>query len=250
MSDRPLLLRIRDLAFTYPDGTKALRGVNLAVTRGERLAVLGPNGAGKTTLLLSLLGVLAAEGTVEVDGITLGPDTFGQVRRAIGLVFQDAHDQLFMSTVGDDVAFGPANAGLSGAALEDRVVSALTAVDLVGERSRVPHHLSGGESRRAAIASVLSMEPELLVFDEPTANLDPRGRRQLGELVMSLDATVIVVSHDLPFALRVCNRSVILDKGRIVADAPTRELFGDGALLDRHSLELPYGFDPDTITSS
>ncbi|MPZ53858.1 MAG: ATP-binding cassette domain-containing protein [Acidimicrobiia bacterium] len=241
------LLRLADLTFSYADGTEALCGVDLSLASGERVAVLGPNGAGKTTLLLAMVGVVEADGDVEIDGIRLGPDTIADVRRLIGLVFQDTDDQLFMPTVGEDVAFGPANSGLSGEALEHRVLSAMQAVDIADHRSRVPHHLSSGEARRAAIATVLSMKPKLLAFDEPTANLDPKGENELGELLLDLDTTVLVVTHDLPFALRVCERSVILDEGRVVADGATSEILADAELLRRHRLELPYGFDPGSV---
>lgn len=236
------LLEVEDLAYTYPDGTRALMGVSFSVAEGERVALLGPNGAGKTTLLLVLIGIVEAQsGEVRVGGVTLEPETYPEVRRRIGVVFQDPDDQLFMPTVGDDVAFGPANLGWRGADLDARVAAALATVGLADVADRAPHHLSFGQRRRAAIATVLSMEPELLVLDEPTSNLDPQARRELADLLRRLELTTLVVTHDLLYALDLCERSVILDQGRIVADGPTRTLLSDTALLAAHRLELPRG---------
>lgn len=229
----------------YPDGREALRGIDLTVTASERLGVIGPNGAGKTTLALHTNGVLqAAEGSVFVGGVELNPDSQAEIRRRVGLVFQDSNDQLFMPTVAEDVAFGPANLGLSGAALDQRVVEALTAVDAGDLAKRPPHHLSGGERRRAALATVLSMHPELIVFDEPSSGLDPAGRRDLIETLADLPVTQLVITHDLPFVLEVCDRVVILDEGRVVADGATVEILADDELLARHRLEMPYAIDP------
>jgi cobalt/nickel transport system ATP-binding protein len=236
-------LVVRDLRYAYPDGRRALDGVDLVVAPGERVAVLGPNGAGKTTLVLHLNGTLtAASGTIEVGGVPVEKATLKEVRRRVGLVFQDPDDQLFMPTVYDDVAFGPANLGLRHEALTARVDAALDAVGLPGFGDRAPHHLSLGQKRRAAVATVLAMEPDLLVLDEPTANLDPAARRELATVLTALDLTTLVVTHDLPYALELCPRSVILAAGRIVADGPTRELLGDAELLAAHRLELPFGF--------
>jgi len=236
-------LVVRDLRYTYPDGRQALAGVDLAVAPGERVAVLGPNGAGKTTLVLHLNGTLeASAGTVEIGGVAVAKATLKEVRRRVGLVFQDPDDQLFMPTVYDDVAFGPAHLGLRHDALTARVEAALDAVGLPGLGDRAPHHLSLGQKRRAAVATVLAMEPDVLVLDEPTANLDPAARRELATVLTALDLTTLVVTHDLPYALELCPRSVILAEGRIVADGPTRELLADAALLAAHRLELPYGF--------
>ena len=239
---RPVL-DVRGLAFAYPDGHQALYGVDLHIHRGERVALLGPNGAGKTTLVLHLNGILeAGAGSVAVSGLPVVPGNHLEIRRRVGIVFQDPDDQLFMPTVRDDVAFGPANLGLRGDELAARVEAALTAVDMVEYADRPPHHLSYGQRRRVAIATVLAMEPEILVLDEPSSNLDPTSRRELGELVSSLDVTVLMVTHDLPFALQLCERSVVLSEGVVAADGPTRELLGDSSLLRRHRLELPWGF--------
>jgi cobalt/nickel transport system ATP-binding protein len=241
-------LSVGGLTFTYPDGTKAVNGVDLEIETGERVAVLGPNGAGKTSLLLLLIGVLEAQaGSIEIGGLRLESVSLAEIRRRLGLVFQDPDDQLFMPTVEEDVAFGPANLGLRGPELRTRVNEALEAVGEVGLAERAPHHLSGGERRRVSIATVLAMNPEILVLDEPTSNLDPAGRRELVALLGSLRASQVVVTHDLPFALELCPRAVILDGGRVVADGPTPVLMADRELMIRHRLELPYGFDPANI---
>jgi cobalt/nickel transport system ATP-binding protein len=261
MTDAPLAgevpsLRVRDVHYTYPDGQVALRGVNLTIARGERVALLGPNGAGKTTLVLHLNGILHSgghghanhsgqTGSVEVAGLTVDPSdrrTLAEIRRRVGIVFQDPDDQLFMPTVAEDVAFGPANLGLRGAELAQRVDEALAAVGMSEHRDRAPHHLSFGQRRRVAVATVLAMRPEILVLDEPSSNLDPASRRELAEILLRLPVTMLMVTHDLPYALQLCPRSVILDNGVIVADGDTRSLLADAELLARHRLELPYGF--------
>jgi cobalt/nickel transport system ATP-binding protein len=241
-------IETKALRFAYPDGTAVLDGVDLSVGAGERVALLGPNGAGKTTLVLLLIGVLRASGgRIRIGGVELTDDTLDEMRRRVGLVFQDPDDQLFMPTVGQDVAFGPANFGLRGVSLAERVAWALRAVGEEHLIERAPHHLSGGERRRVAIATVLAVESEILVLDEPTSNLDPAGRRELVGLLTGLPATQLVVTHDLPFALELCPRAVIMDRGRIVADGATFDLLSDRALMSRHRLELPYGFDPANI---
>jgi cobalt/nickel transport system ATP-binding protein len=244
----PPALRIAGLHFAYPDGSVALGGVDLTVAPGERVALLGPNGAGKTTLVLHLNGILhGGAGTVEVAGTPVDPrDRAGvaEIRRRVGIVFQDPDDQLFMPTVAEDVAFGPANLGVRGDELRARVDEALAAVDMAAHRDQVPHHLSFGQRRRVAVATVLAMRPEVLVLDEPSSNLDPASRRELARIIESLPVTVLMVTHDLPYALELCPRSVILDAGRIVADGATRNLLADRELLAAHRLELPFGFDP------
>jgi cobalt/nickel transport system ATP-binding protein len=241
----PAALAIRDLRFAYLDGRRVLDGVNLDVAAGERVAVLGPNGAGKTTLMLHVNGILAPqEGSVAVGGTIVEPATVRAIRRRVGLVFQDPDDQLFSPTIGEDVAFGPANYGLRGEELARRVAASLGQVGLAGAEDRPPQRLSLGERRRAAIATILSMDVDVIVLDEPTSNLDPTARRELTQTLDSLPATIVVVTHDLPYALELCPRSVILDGGRIVADGQTSTLLGDVELLRRHRLELPWGFDP------
>jgi cobalt/nickel transport system ATP-binding protein len=238
-------LAVRGLAYAYPDGHQALFGVDLTVERGERVALLGPNGAGKTTLVLHLNGILGGGvGTVEVAGLPVAKANLAEIRRKVGIVFQDPDDQLFMPTVREDVAFGPAAAGVRGAELEAVVMKALARVGMEAYADRPPHHLSFGQRRRVAVATVLAMEPEILVLDEPSSNLDPASRRELADILRSLDVTVLMVTHDLPYALELCPRSVVLSEGVIAADAPTRELLADEELMRRHRLELPFGFDP------
>lgn len=241
-------LAVEGLAFAYPDGHQALFGVSLAVARGERVAVLGPNGSGKTTLVLHLNGTLGAvaggtgSGRIAVGGLSLTRAALPEIRRRVGLVFQDPDDQLFMPTVGRDVAFGPRNLGLGADETERRVREALDAVGLSGFEDRVPHHLSFGEKRRAALAGVLATDPEVLVLDEPSSNLDPAARRDLAAIIRSLGLATVMVTHDLPYAAELCSRAVILDAGRVVADGPIHELLRDSELLAEHRLELPYGF--------
>jgi cobalt/nickel transport system ATP-binding protein len=238
-------LEVRSLRYSYPDGTEALSGVSLSVEAGERVALIGPNGAGKTTLVLHLIGLLERDGgEVTVGGIALSKETAREVRRRVGVVFQDPDDQLFMTTVRQDVEFGPANHGVTGAELGDRVASALEAVGLAHAADRAPHHLSVGERRRAAIATVLAMEPEVVVLDEPSANLDPEGRESLAELLSGLGQTILMITHDLPYAAEVCDRALVMNAGRIVADGPIDRVLSDENLLAANRLRLPKGFGP------
>jgi len=242
------VLEVSGLAYAYPDGHQALYGVDLSLARGERVSLLGPNGAGKTTLVLHLNGILeAGQGSVEVSGVRVTKQTIADVRRQVGLVFQDPDDQLFMPKVADDVAFGLANMGIKGSELTDRVQHALEQVGMAEFADRPPHHLSYGQRRRVAVATVLAMEPEILVLDEPSSNLDPASRRELADIVLSLDITVLMVTHDLPYALELCPRSVVLSDGAIVADGATGDILADEDLMRAHRLELPFGFDPRAI---
>jgi cobalt/nickel transport system ATP-binding protein len=244
----PPAVEVAGLSFAYPDGSPALDGLTLAVSAGQRVAVLGPNGAGKTTFALHLNGILRAEtGRVAVSGIELTDASVQELRRRVGMVFQDPDDQLFMPTVREDVAFGPGNLGLRGDELHRRVDRALEAVGCAHLAGRAPHHLSGGERRRVAVATVLAMEPDVLVFDEPTSNLDPASRRELIEVLTTLPVTQLVITHDLSLALELCPRSVIVDGGQLVADGPTIEILADTELLHAHRLELPFGLDPSLI---
>lgn len=238
-----LAVEVKGLRFSYPDGRQALSGVDLEVEPGERLAVLGPNGAGKSTLMLHLNGIhTPSAGNIWVGGMEVGPSTLGEIRRRVGLVFQDTNDQLFMPTVAEDVAFGPANLGMRGEELDERVKEALARVSASDTAHRAPHHLSGGEKRRASIATVLAMHPDVLVLDEPAVGLDPAGRRDLITTLVGLNVTQLIVTHDLPLALELCERAVIMYGGRIVARGPTRQLLADAQLLGRHSLEMPFDF--------
>jgi cobalt/nickel transport system ATP-binding protein len=210
--------------------------------------LLGPNGAGKTTLVLHLNGIIEPDsGTVRVAGLPVVPEHLMEVRRRTGVVFQDPDDQLFMPTVWKDVAFGPANYGLEGEALAARVGAALESVGMTEVAQRPPHHLSLGQRRRVAVATVLAMEPEILVLDEPTSNLDPASRRELATVLTGLDITMLMVTHDLPYALELCPRSLVINDGRIVADGPTADLLADAELMAANRLELPLGFDPRVV---
>jgi cobalt/nickel transport system ATP-binding protein len=241
-------IHIRGLCHRYPNGKVALEGLDLRVAHGERVAILGPNGAGKTTLMLHLNGLLSAgSGALEVAGLDVCKQTLPALRARVGLVFQDPDDQLFMPTVREDVAFGPINMKLPRVEVEARVANALAAVRMEHAIDRAPHQLSQGERRRVAIATVMAMDPQLLVLDEPSANVDPRARRELLELLAGIDRTMLVVTHDLPFAAEICERAIILAEGRIVADGDTREILGDQPLLAAHDLELPAGLDLDRI---
>ncbi|HKJ13028.1 MAG TPA: ABC transporter ATP-binding protein [Ornithinimicrobium sp.] len=242
---KPQVIDVRGLAYAYPDGRQALYGVDLAVQRAERVALLGPNGAGKTTLVLHLNGILTAgAGSVVISGLSVTRENLPEVRRRVGIVFQDPDDQLFMPTVRADVAFGPRNLGLRGEELDARVRNALSLVGMEGVADRAPHHLSFGQRRKVAVATVLAMEPDVLVLDEPSSNLDPASRRELAQIIRSLRLTTLMVTHDLPYAAELCERSVILSDGVVAADRDTRLLLADDELLAAHRLELPYGFAP------
>ncbi|CAB4333197.1 unannotated protein [freshwater metagenome] len=246
MSNENISLLIEELAFAYPDGNQALFGVNLKISKGERVALLGPNGAGKTTLVMHLNGILSTlHGKVFVAGkLVDSKDKEGlkQIRSKVGIVFQDPDDQLFMPTVGQDVAFGPYNMGLRDAELDEVVTQALSMVGMLEYKDRPPHHLSFGQRRRVAVATVLAMKPEILVLDEPSSNLDPASRRELAEILRSLDITIIMVTHDLPYAYELCERSLILSGGIIAIDGKTKDILKNEELLKKHRLELPAGF--------
>ena len=244
MSDA--VLEMHKVAYAYPDGHQALFGVDLHVHRGEKIALLGPNGAGKTTLVLHVNGILfQGAGSVRIAGMDVNKENLKAIRAKVGVVFQDPDDQLFMPTVRDDVAFGPSNMGIVGDELAKTVAEALAAVGMSEFADRSPQHLSFGQRRRVAIATVLAMKPEILVLDEPSSNLDPAARREIAEILESLDITMLMVTHDLPYALELCDRSVILSAGAIVADRATYDLLTDDALIKQHRLELPFGFRLD-----
>jgi cobalt/nickel transport system ATP-binding protein len=236
-------LEVEHLSFAFPGGTSALRDVSFRVAEGECVALLGPNGAGKSTLLLHLNGILPErgprKGVVLVGGTLVESSTLPSVRRQVGLLFQEPDDQLFCPTIGEDVAFGPIQLGLSDLEVAHRVKRALEEVGLAGFERRQPHHLSGGEKKRACLAGLLACEPAILAFDEPTAGLDPRGRRQLIRLLERLSATKILATHDLPMVAELCSRVIVLDEGRVVADGPTRTVLLDDELMMAHGLERP-----------
>lgn len=229
-------VEIEKLSFSYPDGQQGLKHINLVVNIGENLAVIGPNGAGKSTLLLHLNGILRSNSTVRIFGLPVEEKNLKEIRKKVGLVFQDPEDQLFSPTVFDDVAFGPINIGYSESEVRQRVAGALKSVGMAGYEQRSPHHLSVGEKKRIAIATVLSLSPELLVLDEPSSNLDPRSKWSLIELLRRLPKTKIVATHDLELVKALCQRAVILDKGEIVAEDSTEKILNDIPLLRAHGL--------------
>jgi len=246
MSDSTPSLLIEGLAFAYPDGHQALFGVNLKVSQGEFVAILGPNGAGKTTLVLHLNGIHPTSvGKVSIAGMLVDAkdkESLSKIRSKVGIVFQDPDDQLFMPTVGEDVAFGPYNMGIRGAELDAVVDTALKQVGMLEFKDRAPHHLSFGQRRRVAVATVLAMKPEILVLDEPSSNLDPASRRELADILRELKITTLMVTHDIPYAYELCERSIILSGGVIVADGDTKTILGNSKLLSENRLELPVGF--------
>jgi cobalt/nickel transport system ATP-binding protein len=241
-------IRVAGLTYRYPTGTKALDGVTLEIAAGERVGLVGPNGAGKTTLFLCLAGVLrATAGAVQLAGLDpVDPVLRRQLPAKVGIVFQNSDDQIFNSTVFDDVAFGPLNLGLPAPEVRRRVAEALQRVGLSEHGQRVPFHLSGGEKRRVALAGVLAMQPEVLLLDEPSMHLDPRGRRELIRLISELPVTQLIASHDLELILETCSRAVVLDQGRVAAEGPTRELLADEKLMEAHGLEVPYSLREKT----
>jgi energy-coupling factor transporter ATP-binding protein EcfA2 len=265
-------VRVRGLEYRYPDGKEALRGVDLTIRTGESVALVGPNGAGKSTLLLHLNGLLPGKSrgtighahaiggasghgrlrrqpSVWIDGLEVNDRSAPEVRRRVGLVFQDPDDQLFCTTVIEDVAFGPLNLGLAPAEARQIAEDCLRRVDLEAEAGRPPHHLSFGERKRVCLAGVLACRPSVLVLDEPTANLDPRGRRRFIRLVQGLDCTMLIATHDLEMVLEVCRRVVLLDAGRVVADGSCPDVLADAELLERHGLERPLslgGLEPSS----
>lgn len=235
----PPTLLVKGLSFNYPDGHPALNGVDLAISPGEKVALVGPNGAGKSTLILHLNGLLTGKGELHIGGLSLAKENLPVIRSKVGMVFQNPDDQLFSPTVFDDVAFGPLHMGLPEEAVRERVTMALALVGMAGFEKRLPHHLSIGQKKRIALATVLSMEPEILVLDEPSAGLDPRGRRELIQLLADLPLTMLVSTHDLLMVRALFPRMVIMDNGRIVADGDTAVLLADTKLLEAHGLEMP-----------
>lgn len=237
------ILTVAGLSYTYGNGVKALDGVSFTLSEGERMAIVGGNGAGKTTLLLHLNGTLRGDGTITVYGHTIGESPIRDVRRAVGILFQDSDDQLFMPTVIEDVAFGLLNAGFNRAETKDRAVEALEAMDAVHLMDREPSELSVGEKKRVALAGILALEPPILAFDEPAAGLDPQGRRKLVGIIDRLDTATVVATHDLEFALKLCDRALVLSKGRFTAEGRPDRLFVDASLMETSGLEVPYSLN-------
>ena len=238
------MIAVRGLSYRYPDGHDALLDVSFTLAPGERVALIGPNGARKSTLLLPLNGLLPDRPpsipSVTVDGLPMAEAHLGEVRRRVGLLFQDPDDQLFCPTVWEDVAFGPRQLGLREPGLSRLVAESLAQVGLAGFEERLPHHLSRGEKRRACLAGLLACDARALVLDEPTSDLDPRGRRELMALLSRLPVTQLIATHDLEFVVEICPRTIVLDGGRIVADGPTRRLLDDEPLMLAHGLERPH----------
>lgn len=242
LSAKEISIVSHNLAYQYADGTKALHDVTLNVKKGESMAVVGGNGAGKSTLLLQMNGcLLPSAGVLEVAGLKVDISNLKKLRQYVGLVFQDPDDQLFMNRVWDDVAFGPQNMGWEDNNIAKKIKESLDQVDLWHVRDKAPYHLSGGERKRVAIATVLAMNPEILVFDEPSANVDPLGRRQLINLLRSMNQTKLIATHDLDLALDLCERTILLKEGRIVADGKTDTILRNRKLLESCRLELPLG---------
>lgn len=232
-------IEIKNLNYSYPDGTKALCDINLDIFKGETVAIIGPNGAGKSTLLLHLNGILRGNSCIRIFDLEVNDKNLAQIRSKVGLVFQDPDSQLFMPTVFDDVAFGPINLDLKQEEVRRRVKKALQEVGMLNLISRVTHHLSFGEKKRISIATVLSMSPEILVLDEPSTNLDPKSRRDLINLLKKFNHTKIVAGHDLELILDICNRVIVLDKGKIVTNGDTKEILSNESLMISHGLEVP-----------
>ena len=225
------IIRIEHLSFVYPDGRKAIEDIHLHISRGEKVALVGPNGAGKSTLLLHLNGILRGKGVIQIAGLEINDRTIKQVRSKVGMIFQNPDDQLFSPTVFDDVAYGPIYQGFPEFSVREKVNQALELVNLPGFEERVSYHLSLGEKKRIAIASVLSMQPDILILDEPTAGLDPSGRRRIISLLNDLPQTMLVASHDLSLVEALCSRTLLINHGKLVADSSTAEILGNSTLL-------------------
>lgn len=238
-------IEFRNVHYTYPDGSVALDDLSFAIEPGECVAVVGPSGAGKSTLALALVGfIFPQQGTISIDGAAVTPRTVREVRRKVGLIFQNADDQLFMPTLFDDVAFGPLQRGLVGKELEERVAKALADRGLHGLEAKFPGHLSGGQKRLAALAGVLAMEPQVLVLDEPSSNLDPRARRKLIGQLDSLQNTRLIAGHDLEMVLDICSRVLVMDGARLKAEGGPFEVLADAKLMEAHGLEVPHSLIP------
>lgn len=234
--NRSTIIKIDNLSYSYPDGTRALENISLEIFAGEKVGLIGPNGAGKSTLVLHLNGIISGNGNIRIGDLPVVKKNFKQIRQKVGLVFQNSDDQLFCPTVYDDVAFGPRNLGYSAGQVEKAVRRSLAAVDLAGLERRSSYHLSAGQKRRLAIATVLAMNAEILVLDEPTSSLDPRGRRQIIQLLAGMDKTLLVATHDLDLLRQLCRRAVVMSKGSLVADGAVEAIIANHDLLREHGL--------------
>lgn len=244
-------IEIKDLCFSYPDGLQAIRDASFSILHGESVGIIGANGAGKSTLLMLLMGILpAGSGEIAIGDMLLTKKTIPLIRQRIGMVFQDPDDQLFMTTVGEDVAFGPRNLRLTEDEIEQRVAETLTQVGILHLANRAPSRLSGGEKRAAAIASVLSLRPDILIMDEPTASLDPKSRRRVMSLLEGFQHTKIITSHDLDMVLETCQRVIVMNDGFIAADGNAGDILGDPELLDGCGLELPLSLQKCPVCQS
>ena len=236
-------LEISNLTYEYPDGYKALNEISFDLEEGDSLGILGPNGAGKTTLILHLNGILGElDGSIKLNNVEFVEDNLAEIRKTVGVVFQDPDDQLFMPTVLEDVMFGPKNFGFSEEASKENAEEALKMVGMNDYQEKAPHHLSFGQKRKVAIASVLASKPQLLVLDEPSSNLDPSSRRELIDILLSLEVSIVLVTHDLPMALEICPKSIVVNSGLITENGKTIDLLTNNKVMRENRLELPYGF--------
>ncbi|MDC3277213.1 energy-coupling factor ABC transporter ATP-binding protein [Acidimicrobiia bacterium] len=236
-------LEITNLTYEYPDGYKALNEISFNLEEGDSLGILGPNGAGKTTLILHLNGILGEmDGSIKLNNLEFVEDNLAEIRKTVGVVFQDPDDQLFMPTVLEDVMFGPKNFGFSEEASRKNAEEALKMVGMNDYQEKAPHHLSFGQKRKVAIASVLASKPQLLVLDEPSSNLDPSSRRELIDILLSLEISIVLVTHDLPMALEICPKSIVVNSGLITENGKTKDLLTNNKVMKENRLELPYGF--------
>ena len=236
-------LEVSNLTYEYPDGFKALNEISFGLGRGDSLGILGPNGAGKTTLILHLNGILGElDGSIRLNNLEFTENNLAEIRKTVGVVFQDPDDQLFMPTVLEDVMFGPKNFGFSEVIAKENAEEALNMVGMNDYQEKAPHHMSFGQKRKVAIASVLASKPQLLVLDEPSSNLDPSSRRELIDILLSLDISIVLVTHDLPMALEICPRSIVVNNGKITEDGKTKELLTNNKIMQENRLELPFGF--------
>lgn len=235
----PKAIEIKNFSYKYPDGTAALSDISLSVEHGQKVALIGPNGAGKSTLLLAMAGFVKGDGKVFIDGLELNKENLKKIRTSLGSCLENPDDQLFMPTLFDDVAFGPLNMGLTAEEVKKRVADALMIVGLTGMADKAPHHLSAGQKRAAAIATILSMSPKIITLDEPNSSLDPRNRNNLIKLLRTLSQTLIIATCNMDFAAELADRAVLLDNGRIVADGDAKEIMWDSELMTQHGLEVP-----------